>query len=67
MANRGSKKPRHSGNEREATCCRNCAVLEVNIIAFPRSRVTGYRWPAGQTDVPQSLPLVNAEKSISEA
>lgn len=40
---------------------------EVNIKAFPRSRVTGYRWPAGQTDVPQSLPLVNAEKSISEA
>ncbi|MDU9562930.1 TIGR02594 family protein, partial [Escherichia coli] len=38
-----------------------------NIKAFPRSRVTGYRWPAGQTDVPQSLPLVNAEKSISEA
>ncbi|ECF1703339.1 TIGR02594 family protein [Salmonella enterica subsp. enterica] len=39
----------------------------VNIKAFPRSRVSGYRWPAGQADIPQVLPLFSAEKSTSEA
>ncbi|EJN2863914.1 TIGR02594 family protein [Salmonella enterica subsp. enterica serovar Yaba] len=38
----------------------------VNIKAFPSPRVSDYRWPAGVTDVPQSLPLLNAEKSTSE-
>ncbi|EBX2183617.1 TIGR02594 family protein [Salmonella enterica subsp. enterica serovar Aba] len=38
----------------------------VNIKAFPCPRVSDYRWPAGVTDVPQSLPLLNAEKSTSE-
>ena len=40
----------------------------VNIRAFPRSRVTGYRWPAGEPG-PESykLPLQNAQTSTSEA
>lgn len=40
----------------------------VNIRAFPRSRVTSYRWPAGEPG-PESykLPLQNAQTSTSEA
>ncbi|EDR9795743.1 TIGR02594 family protein, partial [Salmonella enterica subsp. enterica serovar Zongo] len=39
----------------------------VNIRSFPRSRVSGYRWPVGVPDEPQALPTLNAEKSTSEA
>lgn len=39
----------------------------VNIRSFPRSRVSGYRWPVGVPDVPLPLPVLNAEKSTSEA
>lgn len=39
----------------------------VNIRSFPRSRVSGYRWPAGVTDLPQALPILSGEKSTSEA
>lgn len=39
----------------------------VNIRAFPRYRVTGYRWPDGMPDLPQALPILNAEKSANEA
>lgn len=39
----------------------------VNIRAFPRYRVSGYRWPAGVSDLPQALPILTAEKSTSEA
>ncbi|EOT1738173.1 TIGR02594 family protein [Klebsiella pneumoniae] len=39
----------------------------VNIRAFPRSRVSGYRWPAGVPDKPQPLPLMDGERSTSEA
>ncbi len=40
----------------------------VNVRAFPRARVTGYRWPAGEAlpgDV--RLPVTTAQKSTSEA
>lgn len=40
----------------------------VNIRAFPRARVTGFRWPAGEAlpgDV--RLPVTTAQKSTSEA
>lgn len=41
----------------------------VNIKAFPRSRVSGYRWPVGVQDIPDfNLPeRVNISFSISEA
>ncbi len=39
----------------------------VNIRAFQRYRVTGYRWPAGMPHLPQALPILNAEKSATEA
>lgn len=38
----------------------------VNIRAFARSRVSGYRWPAGVSDGPQPLPLLTGEMSTSE-
>lgn len=40
----------------------------VNIKAFPRSRVTGYRWPEGVATTAEGLPiLAGAELSRSEA
>lgn len=39
----------------------------VNIKAFSPHRVTSYRWPHGQSCVPQSLPVLTAEHSTSEA
>ncbi|EJF8031363.1 TIGR02594 family protein [Escherichia coli] len=40
----------------------------VNIKAFPRSRVSGYRWPAGVSDAPQGVPvLAGSEYSESES
>ncbi|MEB5748673.1 TIGR02594 family protein [Leclercia adecarboxylata] len=39
----------------------------VNIHAFPRFRVTGYRWPAGVPDLPQLLPLLRGVQSTTEA
>ncbi|MEX3086109.1 TIGR02594 family protein [Escherichia coli] len=41
----------------------------VNVRAFPRSRVSGYRWPVGVSDIPDfNLPeRVNISFSISEA
>ncbi|MCU6214451.1 TIGR02594 family protein [Enterobacter bugandensis] len=39
----------------------------VNIKAFSRQRVASYRWPRGQSSVPQSLPIISAEHSTSEA
>lgn len=39
----------------------------VNIRAFSQHRVNGYRWPAGAPDLPQALPILNAEKSTTEA
>jgi len=39
----------------------------VNIRAFSRLRLTGYRWPVGVPDLPQALPILNAEKSTTEA
>ncbi|ECA8972941.1 TIGR02594 family protein [Salmonella enterica subsp. enterica serovar Omuna] len=40
----------------------------VNIRSFPRSRVSGYRWPAGVPDLPQVLPvLADSGKSVSES
>lgn len=39
----------------------------VNIRAFSRSLVTGYRWPAGMLSAPQSLPEISGSRSVSEA
>ncbi|ELA6496136.1 TIGR02594 family protein [Salmonella enterica] len=39
----------------------------VNIRAFARSRVTGYRWPAGVPDLPQALPVLTGQSSVSES
>lgn len=41
---------------------------EVNYRSFPRSRVAGYRWPAGET-IPSdtTLPKMNSTGSTSEA
>lgn len=40
----------------------------VNIRAFQRSRVTGYRWPAGEALPGDTrLPVTTAQKSTSEA
>lgn len=39
----------------------------VNLRSFPRSRVSGYRWPVSVQDEPQSLPLLHGEKSTTEA
>jgi uncharacterized protein (TIGR02594 family) len=39
----------------------------VNIKAFPVSRVTGYRWPAGVPVVADSLPLFSADRSERES
>lgn len=39
----------------------------VNIRSFPRSRVSGYRWPADISHVPQSLPVLIAQRSVSES
>ncbi|EDV5649303.1 TIGR02594 family protein [Salmonella enterica] len=40
----------------------------VNIRSFPRSRVSGYRWPVGVPDLPQDLPvLADSGKSVSES
>lgn len=39
----------------------------VNIRAFSRSRVTGYRWPTGVPDAQQPLPVLNGSRSESEA
>ena len=39
----------------------------VNIRSFPRSRVSGYRWPVGVPDSSQALPILSGKKSTSEA
>ncbi|HEO9044216.1 TPA: TIGR02594 family protein [Enterobacter kobei] len=40
----------------------------VNIRQFPLSRVTGYRWPSGVPDIPQTLPCTaEGIQSASEA
>jgi len=39
----------------------------VNIRSFSRHRVTAYLWPAGEPYLPQALPILNAEKSTTEA
>lgn len=39
----------------------------VNIRSFSRSRVSGYRWPAGVQDLPQALPILSGVESTSEA
>lgn len=39
----------------------------VNIRAFPRSRISGYRWPTSLSDEPQSLPILTAQRSESES
>lgn len=39
----------------------------VNIRTFPRSRVTGYRWPSGASVTPQSLPLLSGQSSVGES
>lgn len=39
----------------------------VSIRAFPRSRVSGYRWPAAVPLIPGNLPLASAETSRTEA
>ncbi|NDO82912.1 TIGR02594 family protein [Citrobacter sp. NCU1] len=39
----------------------------VNIRSFPRSRVSGYRWPANISREPQSLPALIAQRSESES
>ncbi|EGF4599821.1 TIGR02594 family protein [Salmonella enterica subsp. enterica serovar Agama] len=39
----------------------------VNVRAFPRSRVSGYRWPAGVPEAPQALPeFIDVTYSLSE-
>lgn len=40
---------------------------EVNIREFAVSRVSGYRWPAGVSDVPKAIPMLDGKKSESEA
>jgi uncharacterized protein (TIGR02594 family) len=40
---------------------------QVNVRTFARSRVTGYRWPAGVPLDTRPLSLASAEKSRSEA
>lgn len=39
----------------------------VNIRAFPRSRISGYRWPVNISSEPQSLPILMAQRSESES
>ncbi|KFB99468.1 hypothetical protein GTGU_04125 [Trabulsiella guamensis ATCC 49490] len=39
----------------------------VNIRAFPRTRVTGYRWPAGVQVDTRPLPVLTGLRSVSES
>ena len=39
----------------------------VNIRAFSRSRVSGYRWPVNEPKDTRSLPITTAPHSVSEA
>jgi hypothetical protein len=39
----------------------------INIRAFQRSRVSGYRWPVNEPKDPRQLPLLNGSRSESEA
>ncbi|MBU4681192.1 TIGR02594 family protein [Cedecea davisae] len=39
----------------------------INIRAFSRSRVTGYRWPVNVPKDTRTLPLMNGAKSVDES
>ena len=39
----------------------------VNIKAFSRSRVSGYRWPVNEAKDTRPLPVINGSRSVSEA
>lgn len=38
----------------------------INIRSFPRSRAVGYRWPTGENQSQQALPVASGEASKSE-
>ncbi|MGY6354062.1 hypothetical protein [Citrobacter amalonaticus] len=39
----------------------------INIRAFSRSRVTGYRWPVNEPRDNRLLPLMNGTSSVNES
>ncbi|MCL1415701.1 TIGR02594 family protein, partial [Escherichia coli] len=39
----------------------------INIRAFSRSRVTGYRWPVNEPRDSRMLPLMNGTSSVKES